>query len=207
MLVAKAAHGGGHQQRMQGRRFELVADRPIDGAGVAGNGRNKSSAARRHRRRPAARTARREITVGCRKVRRPSKPCGSGAFERSSSAGELMAPPASTKCLAQQGQLDAGRRLAGGIEGGDLQAGDALALQHETLGARMRRAGRRPAPARPESWSPASTAWHWSGSPCRSSRGSSSRSHCAGWRPSGCPAPARRAATDRCFHSAARASR
>ena len=41
-----------------------------------------------------------DITTGCKKVRVPRWPCGSGAFERSSTAGELMAPPASTKCRA-----------------------------------------------------------------------------------------------------------
>ena len=34
-----------------------------------------------------------EMTTGWRKVRVPSRPCGSGALERLSSAGELIAPP------------------------------------------------------------------------------------------------------------------
>ena len=37
-----------------------------------------------------------ETQTGCRKVRRPIRPWGSGAPERSSSAGVPMAPPAST---------------------------------------------------------------------------------------------------------------
>ena len=40
------------------------------------------------------------MTTGCRKVRVPNTPWGSATLERFSSAGELMAPPATTKCLA-----------------------------------------------------------------------------------------------------------
>ena len=45
---------------------------------------------------PCVRTRLPTSTTGCRNVRCPSRPCGSGTSERSSSPGELMAPPATT---------------------------------------------------------------------------------------------------------------
>jgi hypothetical protein len=41
------------------------------------------------------------IFTGWINVRNPSRSCGSGTRERSSSAGVLMAPPAAMKCLAR----------------------------------------------------------------------------------------------------------
>ena len=51
---------------------------------------------------PSMRSSKRaaDTTTGCRKVRAPRRRWGSGAFERNSSAGELMAPPATTTCRA-----------------------------------------------------------------------------------------------------------
>ena len=117
---------------------------------------------------------------------------GPARCERSSSAGELMAPPATTHVPA--------RRCGSGLPSATLPS-DSTGTQWSELtrpcsSTQPLRPGSPPAasprgPA-PRGWSsPASIAWHWSGSPGRRIRGSSSLSRCAGSRRPRCPASAR----------------
>ena len=65
------------------------------------NGRSRWSAARRRSRRRVPASALPTRPSGCRKVRLPTMPCGSGTLLRRSSAGVPIAPPAAMNVFAR----------------------------------------------------------------------------------------------------------
>ena len=162
---------------MQRRRLELEADRAVDGTAARGSDRSRSSAARRRIRRPRSGISAAEMTVGCRNVRVPSATmrigCAAAQQERGRAdraGGEDVVPGADGDA---RGRSVARRARPAPTHSQRCRPGPARSTQ--PVDARVGRAAARRARAPPESSSPASTAWRWSGSPCRSSRGSSSR--------------------------------
>lgn len=136
MFITETAHGGGHQQRMQRRRFELVADGTIDGRRVQemvginrlrrariGVDALREQARRDHRRMQEGAPPQQAVRVRRLRAQQQRRRINGAARQH--------------EVLGAQGEAHARRRLPGGVERRHLQAVDALALEAETLGARM----------------------------------------------------------------------
>ena len=90
----KAGSVDGEDHRVQRRRFELVADRPVDRLASRGSGRCRSSAARRSSLRRVCSNSGSGHHHRVQEGARAEQAVRIGRPERSSSAGELIAPPA-----------------------------------------------------------------------------------------------------------------
>ena len=97
--LAEAGERGCGEQGMNGRHLELVADGATGSARQKLIGVDRCGAPAKPSTRSGINAA--DTTVGCRKVRLPTTPCGSGTSLRNSNAGVPIAPAAAMKIFAR----------------------------------------------------------------------------------------------------------